>query len=70
MGDEQVFAHAEALYGKDTVYAFYPHYWSTYCIHHLHADCRLTCKTCHKACLCYCHQSGQGAPIDGVEEGS
>lgn len=34
------------------------HYLSTYCYHDLHSDCRLTCKTCGKACLCECHEEG------------
>lgn len=34
----------------------YPHYWSTYCIHLNHADCRMTCKTCQAPCLCPCHR--------------
>lgn len=37
-------------------YAFYPHYWSTYCVHHRHSECRLTCKTCDAPCLCVCHK--------------
>lgn len=39
---------------------WHPHYTSTYCIHELHEDCRLTCKTCQLPCLCPCH-----AHIDG-----
>ncbi len=38
---------------------YYPHYWSTYCIHLNHADCRLTCKTCDAPCLCPCHEEGR-----------
>jgi len=34
----------------------YPHYWSTYCIHELHDQCRLTCKHCKAPCLCGCHK--------------
>jgi hypothetical protein len=37
-------------------------YVSTYCIHRLHDQCRLTCKTCGAACLCPCHP----APTEGV----
>lgn len=33
----------------------WPHYWSTYCIHDLHSDCRLACKTCQSPCRCPCH---------------
>ena len=33
----------------------YPHYFSTYCQHGDHEDCRLTCKTCSAPCLCSCH---------------
>jgi hypothetical protein len=33
----------------------YPHYYSTYCIHDLHDDCRLDCKTCQEPCRCICH---------------
>lgn len=42
--------------------AYYPHYFSTYCIHGLHERCRLTCKHCEKPCLCRCHRA---AHIDG-----
>jgi hypothetical protein len=31
-------------------------YLSTYCFHGNHADCRLTCKTCHAPCVCECHR--------------
>lgn len=37
----------------------YPHYTSTYCIHDLHDECRLTCKTCVRHCLCACHKDGE-----------
>jgi hypothetical protein len=46
-------------------YAYYPHYWSTYCVHHQHTDCRLTCKHCEAPCLCFCHAAridGEAAP--------
>jgi hypothetical protein len=33
----------------------WPHYFSTYCIHDRHADCRKTCKVCAAPCLCDCH---------------
>jgi DNA-binding XRE family transcriptional regulator len=33
----------------------WPHYWSTYCIHLRHPDCRLTCKMCDAPCRCPCH---------------
>lgn len=33
------------------------HYVSTYCLHDLHADCRLTCKTCKAPCRCACHRT-------------
>lgn len=32
------------------------HYVSTFCIHDLHTECRLTCKTCKSQCLCVCHR--------------
>jgi hypothetical protein len=35
---------------------FFPHYWSTYCIHGLHDDCRQRCKHCEAFCLCPCHE--------------
>ena len=35
---------------------YWPHYYSTYCIHGLHDQCRLTCKTCKQPCLCICHE--------------
>lgn len=35
---------------------YYPHYYSTYCVHGLHEQCRLTCKHCEQPCLCRCHQ--------------
>jgi hypothetical protein len=44
----------------------YPHYWSTYCIHLNHADCRMTCKTCQTPCLCPCHRPAQR---DGDDRG-
>lgn len=31
------------------------HYFSTYCVHQHHEDCRLTCKTCGAPCQCECH---------------
>lgn len=31
-------------------------YISTYCIHDLCAECRLTCKHCDAPCLCVCHR--------------
>jgi len=34
------------------------HYVSTYCLHDLHADCRLTCKHCTSPCRCSCHEAG------------
>lgn len=34
----------------------HPHYTSTYCIHELHDDCRLTCKHCKTPCRCGCHE--------------
>ena len=37
-------------------HCFWPHYWSTYCIHNKHGDCRLTCKHCERPCLCPCHE--------------
>lgn len=39
----------------DTLAATWPHYFSTYCIHGQHGDCRLTCKVCGAACRCDCH---------------
>lgn len=30
-------------------------YISTYCLHELHDDCRLNCKTCEEPCMCDCH---------------
>jgi hypothetical protein len=35
----------------------YPHYYSTYCIHGLHDDCRLICKHCEEQCQCGCHRN-------------
>ena len=37
---------------------YYPHYFSTYCIHGLHDRCRVTCKHCERYCRCACHQPG------------
>jgi hypothetical protein len=31
-------------------------YWSTYCLHGYHEDCRLTCKICDAPCVCVCHE--------------
>lgn len=36
--------------------ATWPHYFSTYCIHGQHEDCRLACKVCGSACRCACHR--------------
>lgn len=41
--------------------AEHPHYTSTYCIHGLHDQCRLTCKTCDEGCQCDCHRSSRDA---------
>lgn len=41
----------------------WPHYFSTYCIHGHHDDCRLTCKVCGEQCLCECH--ADLSPNDG-----
>lgn len=40
---------------------YYPHYWSTYCMHGLHDACRLTCKTCEAPCRCPCHDEVKNA---------
>lgn len=32
------------------------HYTSTYCIHGLHGECRVTCKHCPRRCRCRCHE--------------
>lgn len=37
------------------------HYFSTYCLHDLHGECRLRCKTCLAHCRCACHQPS-GSP--------
>lgn len=42
-----------------SVEVVYPHYTSTYCIHEQHDQCRLTCKTCERECLCACHGEAQ-----------
>lgn len=34
----------------------WPHYYSTYCIHDLHDQCRFTCKHCEETCRCDCHE--------------
>lgn len=44
---------------------YYPHYWSTYCIHGRHNECRRTCKTCEAPCRCECHDGRFGARNDG-----
>lgn len=46
---------------------YYPHYWSTYCQHDRHEDCRLTCKTCDEPCRCPCHHTTR---IDGSDMGA
>lgn len=35
----------------------YPHYYSTYCMHELHDECRETCKHCSERCKCDCHKN-------------
>lgn len=48
--------------GEDPVLAAQAaHYFSTYCLHGLHADCRWTCETCGKSCRCSCHTDGEDA---------
>lgn len=37
-------------------------YVSTYCVHDLHQDCRLSCKHCEAPCLCPCHKAGGMRP--------
>jgi hypothetical protein len=46
---------------------FYPHYYSTYCIHDLHDECRLTCKTCGAPCMCDCHLRDPDEDDDDAE---
>jgi hypothetical protein len=36
------------------------HYYSTACLHQLHDQCRLTCKTCGDPCRCACHLKETG----------
>ncbi len=36
--------------------AFWPHYYSTPCLHHLHEQCKGKCKFCEERCRCDCHQ--------------
>lgn len=38
---------------------YFPHYWSTYCLHEQHHDCRFTCKTCQRPCRCPCHEPAE-----------
>ena len=40
----------------DPLLTYWPHYYSTYCIHGRHDECRRTCKTCTAPCLCPCHK--------------
>ena len=46
-------------------HTFQGHYFSTYCLHDLHTDCRLTCKICAKPCRCRCHRDSDGAVTEG-----
>jgi hypothetical protein len=40
----------------------FPHiYFSTYCIHEIHDQCRLTCKICRGYCHCFCHTADPDA---------
>ena len=41
----------------------WPHYYSTYCIHELHDQCRLKCKTCEAPCRCECHTVEASIPL-------
>lgn len=45
----------EWIDGDDADAAAAAHYFSTYCIHGHHADCRETCKFCSDGCRCECH---------------
>lgn len=38
------------------------HYFSTYCLHGLHANCRITCKHCPRTCRCPCHEQLDTTP--------
>jgi hypothetical protein len=37
-------------------------YFSTYCYHRKHDDCRLVCKDCQNPCICDCHEWPQVPP--------
>jgi hypothetical protein len=39
----------------DVDHAMLAHYFSTYCLHADHLNCRLTCKICDAPCRCPCH---------------
>lgn len=36
------------------------HYFSTYCLHDRHDECRVTCKFCPAPCRCSCHGGADG----------
>jgi hypothetical protein len=45
----------------------WPHYYSTYCIHQHHDNCRLTCKVCASRCRCSCHEDDGSDRIAYIE---
>lgn len=47
-------SYSEALFRGHN--GMWVHYFSTYCMHGLHDDCRLTCKHCKAPCRCECHK--------------
>lgn len=50
---------------EDAAPQAYPHYTGTYCIHGLHEQCKLVCKTCEAPCLCPCGHPGEKEGTDG-----
>lgn len=38
-----------------TTTTFWPHYYSTPCLHDLHDRCKGVCKFCPEKCRCSCH---------------
>lgn len=49
------------------VNGMWPHYWSTYCMHELHDDCRLRCKHCDAHCQCPCHETSAAEALPDPE---
>jgi hypothetical protein len=49
-------AAATILWRATKLWTWLGHYTSTDCLHGVHEDCKLACKTCNARCQCRCHR--------------